>query len=162
MLKDLLRIIGTACIITGISLYFIDSNDAVTPNADVEKALRLEIATLEKTLQKTEEELANLQLITSEQPEASDDEPATDAVNDKNDEQIEEPATGLTLEISEGTSSLDVAELLTEKKIVSDVDEFNDFLTNHGYAKKIQIGIYKIDQSMSPKDIAELITTLKE
>lgn len=149
MVKDLFRIIGAACILTGISLYFsfgMPSDDKLT---DQNKALTEDMAALQEKLQKTEEELAHLQTLGVE---------ATTSDEKKSEEPTENDPVQLTIEI--GTTSKDVAEELANAGIIEDAEAFNQYLTDNQFAKNIQIGEYEIHDTMNEASIAKLITTL--
>lgn len=63
------------------------------------------------------------------------------------------------LTVTRTTSSNDVAYALANAGIIDDAEEFNDFLCNNGYDRKIQNGTYTITSDMSYEDIAKIITT---
>ncbi|WP_203361746.1 endolytic transglycosylase MltG [Bacillus sp. REN10] len=63
-----------------------------------------------------------------------------------------------TLKITPGMTSSDIGEALEKAGMIKSAEEFNTFLTNNDYAKKIQVGEYKIYSSMSMKQLAVLLT----
>lgn len=157
MLRDLLRTIGTACIIAGIALYFlVPSSDDEKDNGDSSE-YDVEIQTLQDTLKRTEEELAKLQIasLANEQP----------SKNDKNNDAEEDSSpTGnikTLLLIESGTASISISNELEQTGIIDDATAFEDFLAANDLSKKIQIGEYMLDSSMSHQDIAKVITNTK-
>lgn len=65
------------------------------------------------------------------------------------------------LTVTGSTSSNDVAYALASAGIIKDAEEFNNFLCDNGYDRKIQNGTYTITSDMSYEEIAKLITTRK-
>lgn len=82
-------------------------------------------------------------------PEATTPEPTTP------DEKVEK----CELTVTGSTSSNDVAYALANAGIIEDAEEFNDYLCDNGYDRRIQNGTYTITSDMSYEDIAKLITT---
>ena len=149
MIKDFLRIIGAACILSGIFLYFsIGAGNNDTPE-NKHKALTEEIIKLRDQLQKTEEELAHLQTL------------SLDTASPVEEAENKQPIA-FTLIIEHGTSSIDVANELKTAGMIDNADAFNTYLTSHDLAKNIQIGEYTIAAGMSTEEIAKQITTLME
>ena len=154
MLRDLLRTIGTACIIAGISLYFlVPSSDDEKDNGDSSE-YDVEIQTLQDTLKRTEEELAKLQIasLANEQPSKDDK---------NNDAEEDSSPTGnikTLLLIESGTASISISNELEQTGIIDDATAFEDFLAENDLSKKIQLGEYMLDSSMSHQDIAKVIT----
>ncbi|OZI13075.1 hypothetical protein CEW92_03270 [Bacillaceae bacterium SAS-127] len=64
-----------------------------------------------------------------------------------------------TLQITPGMASSDIGETLEKAGIIKSATEFNSFLTKNDYAKKIQVGEYKLYSSMTMKQIAIVLTT---
>lgn len=151
MIKDFFRIIGAACILSGIILYFSPGAKSDTKLAEQNKALQEEMETLQAKLQKTEKELANLQTLSADA--SSSDEEQKEEVNE---------VKQLRLTIETGTTSKNVADELKNAGIVEDAKVFNDYLTDNQFSRNIQVGIYEIDETMTEEEIAKLITTLVE
>lgn len=158
MWRDFLRILGTSCILSGSILYLTSSPSPESDPQAANTALKHEIAALETKLQKTEAELANLQTLSSEanQPDDNRQVQQSEDVNPKQDSII-----STILHIEAGTTSKDVAKELANASIIKDAEELNVYLKAHNLAKKIQIGEYKLDSSMSIETIANKITTKK-
>ncbi|MDS9471064.1 endolytic transglycosylase MltG [Sporosarcina pasteurii] len=153
-MKDILRIIGVACILSGTFLYFItNSTEQESEILAENNELKYEISALETKLQQTKAELANLQTLTSEANQSSDSQ----------QQEIDEASNDSTLvetilHIESGTSSKDVANELANASIIEDPDALNTYLKTYDLAKKIQIGEYRLDSSMSIEKISKLIT----
>ncbi|KIL75303.1 endolytic transglycosylase MltG [Bacillus badius] len=64
-----------------------------------------------------------------------------------------------TLHIKSGMSSSEAGQLLEKAGIIEDSQAFNDYLTENGYAEKLQLGEHTVHQSMSMKEIAIVLTT---
>lgn len=157
MLNDLLRTIGGACIIAGAALYFTVSTgedpELITENND----LKDEITTLQSSLERTEEELANLQSLTA------DAKKSTDELQQEEKQEVEDSQDAIiktVLVIESGTTSKDVANRLAQSAIIEDAELLNAYLTANDLSGKIQIGEYHLDSSMSIRTIAKHITTL--
>lgn len=157
LLKDFLRVIGLACIISGIGLFFITSSADEPQIITVNKELKTEISTLQSLLQKTEAELADLQTATrnAEKPAEKEAKEEPDKSEGKEDEN---QVIAFTLHIEEGMTSKDVATTLENEQIITDFEEFNMYLTDNHFSGKIQVGEYALDAEMSYEAIAKAIT----
>lgn len=67
--------------------------------------------------------------------------------------------TKCEIKVGDSTSSYDVAYALHAAGLIDNIDEFDNYLCNNGYATKIQNGTYTITSDMTFEDIAKLITT---
>ncbi|WP_066293477.1 endolytic transglycosylase MltG [Bacillus sp. FJAT-29937] len=70
----------------------------------------------------------------------------------------EEIITAYTLEIISGMVSHDIASLLEKEKIIDDAEQFETYLEENGYSKRLQLGSYELKAGMSFKQIAKIIT----
>lgn len=61
--------------------------------------------------------------------------------------------------ISPGMNSDQVAELVKEKGLISNAQEFDKYLVDNGYANRIRINTYKVPRGSDYKTIAEKIVT---
>lgn len=157
MLRDFLRTIGTACIIAGTALYFLGpSTDSAKDNGD-SGVHEVEMQTLQDTLKRTEEELAKLQMATfaTEQP------PRDDTNNDIEEDSSSPRIVKVLLLIEADTEPASIAYELEQTGIIDDATTFEDYLATHDLAKKIQIGEYMLDSSMTHNNIAKIITNTK-
>ncbi|MDQ0213877.1 cell division protein YceG involved in septum cleavage [Oikeobacillus pervagus] len=65
------------------------------------------------------------------------------------------------LVISSGTTSAEIGQKLEEAGIIHSREQFDEYLKDHHYATKIQIGEYDIQQSFTFEEIAKVITKQK-
>jgi hypothetical protein len=63
----------------------------------------------------------------------------------------------LTLSIKAGTPPQDIEEKLKEANIISEDEDFVQFVVDNGYADKIQIGEFLVNSEMSVEEIANTI-----
>ncbi|WP_067730429.1 MltG/YceG/YrrL family protein [Oceanobacillus damuensis] len=63
-----------------------------------------------------------------------------------------------TLTINPGMASSDISSLLAENNIIENASEFNNYLDEHDYSLKVQIGTYELTSDMSFYQIAEKIS----
>lgn len=143
MFKDLIRILGLSLIISGITLYFIPQNEQSRNN----ESLKADVQELQTTLKKREEEIAKLQTASEKPAEA-----------DTKEEGKQEIKT-FKLTIEDGDTSLEIATILEGHKLIKNADDFNKLLKSDGYATKIQVGSYELNNDMSMEEIATEITT---
>jgi hypothetical protein len=62
------------------------------------------------------------------------------------------------LQVIAGMSSGEIANLLAEQKIIENAGEFQQYLTNHHYETKVQLGSYDLTNKMDYEQIAKIIT----
>lgn len=75
------------------------------------------------------------------------------------EEKTEQPAfEPVLIEIHAGMTNDDVVELLGAKNLIADDGMFKQFMIEHGYDRKIQVGTYILYPEMSHEAIAETIT----
>ena len=163
MIKDMLRILGTACILAGGILYFINESERIIPSKA--RKSQSEVVELREELAKTKELLAIAQTIsTVKEPDLAKNE---EKVNDKQDFVTEtnspttDTATRTILRIESGSNSTIVSADLERMGIIEDASIFDAFLASNGLTGKIQIGEHKVDSSMDFHAIAKEITTVK-
>lgn len=161
MVKDLFRIIGSACVIAGAMLYIVPTTNQDNP--DENTLLKAEVTALESELAKTSKELANLQLAIkeAEQPaeEEQQEEKKEDSVEDSSSEQEQASMDKPILVIKPGMNSTTVADELAKAGIVEDASAFEFYLAKTELAGKIQIGEYELETSMSYEKIVDIITS---
>lgn len=160
MVKDLFRVVGAACILTGIFFYFSFQMEADSQLAEKNNALSEELTALQLKLQKTEEELAHLQTLRAKAELPGNNEDETTTVDDQSKtNEDENQVKQKTLLIEAGTTSSDVSNELENTGIIENADALNMYLKDNFLEKSIQIGEYEIDTTMSVENIAKLITT---
>lgn len=152
MLRDIMRILGAACILTGIALYFLDGASDGVDDEVGKSQLQAEIAALQEELQTTEEALAQLQQASSAANKSS-------AENEKKKTEDTEAIQETVLYIKEGANSTSVANDLVRLGLIQDAGQFDSYLAQHELSGKIQIGEYTLDKSMSMETIASTITS---
>jgi hypothetical protein len=64
----------------------------------------------------------------------------------------------LTLTIESGMTPADIEEKLKQAKIISDDEQFVQYIVDKDYADNIQIGDFLVNSAMSFEEIAKLIT----
>lgn len=97
---------------------------------------------------------------TKEQALADEIEQKADEVADRAQEVAENsvPENTVTLEVRRGDSSVSVARRAAEVGLVQSAADFDVFLCQNGYDKRISIGSYEITVGASEKEIADVIT----
>lgn len=157
MLRDVLRIIGSACIIAGAALFFTSSNGDATNDETENGQLKKEVQALQTKLTRTEEELAKIQTASSaasERPETTEDTTA-------NAESIIETIATSVITIKPGTNSTLIANSLESAGIIEDSGAFELYLEVNNLSGKIQIGQYELDSAMTLEEVAAIITKTK-
>lgn len=80
------------------------------------------------------------------------------------EEKVEEPESEkekviqYNLEITSGMYVSEIARKLVEAKIIADKNDFEQFLMDHDYNTKVQIGVFELNSSMGYEEIAKIIT----
>lgn len=67
----------------------------------------------------------------------------------------------VSLKVTKGMSSEVVAKMLAKEGVVTDSNDFNNYLKKHDYSRKINVGTYKIKMDASYEEIAKMLTTKK-
>lgn len=95
-----------------------------------------------------------------EQALAREIEQRADEVADRAQEVAENsvPEKTITLEVRRGDSSVSVARRAAEAGLVQSAADFDVFLCQNGYDKRISVGSYEIALGASEKEIADAIT----
>ena len=95
-----------------------------------------------------------------EQALAQEIEQRAEEVVDRAEEAAENSPSGrtVTLEVRTGDSSISVARRAQEAGLVQSAADFDVFLCQNGFDKRISIGSYEITVDASEKEIAEIIT----
>lgn len=82
-----------------------------------------------------------------------------DDTSDEKEKESDKDVITHTFTTDEGVVSQDIADILVDKKIIDDRQEFLNYLDDNGYSAKIQIGKFTVSSDMSFKELAEVITT---
>lgn len=167
-----------AAIILGISCLIRTSDSAVIKRA---KELGMDYAIEEESLFE-KKDIATKGAVSSEKennkelnketqtpvptPTKKNDETKKDEANpekefqkEKNKIEKELDAISKELIIREGEWSRDVSENLEKLGIISDADEFDTYLEEHGYSDEIRAGTFEIPIDADYEEIAEKITS---
>ncbi len=180
--KSFMRGFGTgvlfAAIILGISCLIRTSDSSVIKRA---KELGMEYVVEEESLFDKKEAATKGAVNSSgekkEKKEAKETEAPTQSPdkNDENNEKIKEPKEEFQekkeeiekdleeiskeLTIKEGEWSSDVSRNLEELGIISDAEDFDAYLEEHGYSNEIRAGTFDIPTDADYGEIAEKITS---
>lgn len=140
-----------------------------TEEADTEATKEADLETVEKADTETTEE------VTSEATDGADDSLAENAEDTQADESVietaedasnetmtEETATALsevTIEVKGGESSVSISRKLEAAGIVTSAVEYDKYLCDNGYDKKICVGIHIIPGNADYTEIAKILTS---
>lgn len=155
--RDLLEEEGYTVVLSSDYNQTLDENDS----------LKQEIIVMEQQIDNLKDELAqtNLPIEESngessseetEEEESMDSE--TDEENEGEDEIEEDDRIDFTLTISRGMTSIDISQILYENNIVDNAEQFNQFLEQNGYSRRIQLGENELHSNMNYTEIANVIT----
>lgn len=135
-------------------------NSAETPGDGEAMQAELPEEQNEATQESLEEQSEASPEETEEQALAREIEQKADEVADRAKEVAENsvPENTITLEVRRGDSSVSVARRAAEAGLVQSAADFDVFLCQNGYDKKISIGSYEIAVGASEKEIADTIT----
>lgn len=70
----------------------------------------------------------------------------------------QEASATVSIEIKSGESSTTVCRRLEEAGLIASAADFDAFLYQHGYDKKMKVGVHEIPAGAEPETIAELLT----
>lgn len=70
----------------------------------------------------------------------------------------QEASSTVSIEIKSGEGSTTVCRKLEEAGLIASAADFDVFLYQHGYDKKIKVGVHEIPVGAEPETIAELLT----
>lgn len=149
-------IIFATCVIA-IYYYFIAVKEPINPDKEVamlDVEFATEVLVNENFLVMTKEEFNELkekavkEVVDALEMEKEPDTPTIQVFN-------------YTLDIMPGMNTLAVAKELKENKIIEDEDAFHFYLASNDLSKRIQIGTYELNSSMTIEEIAKLITNTK-
>lgn len=110
----------------------------------------------------TNEEFTNLEAV-AEEKELVEEEKTKPNVNEeeKLEESPAEETAAFTLVIEENMSTKKIANILAGEKIIDDATEFEQFLIDHDYHTKVQIGNFELNSDMDYEEISKIITKNK-
>lgn len=95
----------------------------------------------------------------STEPIETEEIPESTAANESTeDADSTEPAETVTITVVKGDSSVSVSRDLEEAGLVESAKDFDRYLCNNGYDKRISVGTYEIPIGTSEEKIAKIIT----
>ena len=95
----------------------------------------------------------------STEPIETEEIPESTAANESTeDADGTEPAETVTITVVKGDSSVSVSRDLEEAGLVESAKDFDRYLCNNGYDKRISVGTYEIPIGTSEEKIAKIIT----
>lgn len=154
MIRDILRTLGTGCLLAGGVLYVTNSVDN-SAGTDLRQA-KQQINQLQSELDITKQELAIAQTTSS----LDQKHPIQTNDNLPNDDSSTTPSPSHhILTIEPGSNSTIVSAALEKAGLIENAEEFNAYLARNGLSGKIQIGDHEINTSMDYSAIARKITT---
>lgn len=118
-----------------------------TPNG-YELIESTELTTLQNELNTTKEQLANIQM---DLEEASKEPEESETIEEKT-------VTNTVLMIRENMTSTDISSTLEQAGVIKNRRDLDDYLIDNELSKRIQIGTYNLNSSMTLAEIADLIT----
>ncbi|WP_106497138.1 hypothetical protein [Lentibacillus sp. Marseille-P4043] len=107
---------------------------------------------------KTEEEKEDKQATEQKDNEKAEKEENKVDNDSKEEKEEKEAKKTYSLTIKSGMASSEISNLLVENDIINDAGKFSQYLEEEGYAKKVQLGKFKVSSDMSNYEIAEKIT----
>lgn len=84
-----------------------------------------------------------------------EDEPPTE------EEETEKDDTPFQLEIVSGMNTEEISSILEVANIIEDKNDFEQFLIDHDFNTKVQVGVFELNNSMGYEEIAKTITKNK-
>lgn len=103
----------------------------------------------------TEEEYENLHSDVEE--ESLKEEPIEEKTKEK-DTESSEVEIQYELEVASGMTTNEISSLLERHNIIENAQEFEQYLNEHDYATKIQLGVFELNNNMNFERIAKIIT----
>ncbi len=129
-------------------------NEPLTGN---EEDITEEVNPVEDTVEDAvEDTVANTTVDTAEENAVTEDEPESVLP-----EPLEEEETQIVskVTISPGMTSKQVASAFLSVGLISNPEEFDDFLCNNGYSSRIRVGTFTIEGKPDYSELARIITT---
>lgn len=151
-----------AAVLLGASTVFFDAKQSM----DIEEAKK----TVEKegymvVSKKDYEKLVAEQPKEEEKNKVEEQEQGEDKVSPKeeaSDEEIEKEEKSeiisYQLEIVSGMNTEEISSTLEKANIIDDEQSFEQFLIEHEYNKKVQVGTFELNNQMSYEEISKIIT----
>ena len=170
-LKYYLRGLGIGIVVTVLVMMAVLGNKQPMTDAEV-KARAKELGMIENTIIKDvankNEDVVSDEKVDEETPDVEteiEDEPVEEKTDEPAEEPIEEPADentddseSVTITVVGGDSSWSVSKRMEEAGLIESASEFDKYLCQNGYDKRIRLGNYEITKDMSYEQMAKIIT----
>ena len=166
-LKYYLRGLGIGILVTALIMGFTTRDSRPLTDAEI-KAVAAELGMVESDSLR----LADLPQEPTPTPEITPEPEATPEVTPELTEEPEtaseaatettqESGTDISVTVSAGSGSRTVCNRLEEAGVITDAAEFDKYLCDQGYSKRICVGTFEIPADASWEEIAKIITRSK-
>ena len=182
-LKYYLRGLGIGILVTALIMGFITKDNRPLTDAEIKAAaaelgmvesdsLRLADLPQDQTTEPAKEPETTTEATTesdvepAEEPEPTPEvmpEPAKEPeeASESAAETTQESGTDISVTVSAGSGSRTVCNRLEEAGVITDAAEFDKYLCDQGYSKRICVGTFEIPADASWEEIAKIITRSK-
>ena len=166
-LKYYLRGLGIGIVVTVLVMMAVLGNKQPMTDAEV-KARAKELGMIENTIIKDvankNEDVVSDEKVDEETPdveteieEETIEEPIEEPIDEPADENTDE-SEAVTITVVGGDSSWSVSERMEEAGLIESASDFDKYLCQNGYDKRIRLGNYEITKEMSYEQMAKIIT----
>jgi outer membrane biosynthesis protein TonB len=93
-----------------------------------------------------------------EREESADEEEANEPEQEQEEEQEEDTPQTVTIQIESGMASSQISRMLENEGLIEDAEAFNQYLQEHDYSLRVQLGEHELVTGMSHYEIAEELT----
>ena len=168
-LKYYLRGIGIGILVTALIMGFTTRDSRPLTDAEI-KAAAAELGMVESDslrLADLPQEPTPTPEITPEPTKEPETTPEPEATTESSGEPAKEPettqesGTDISVTVSAGSGSRTVCNRLEEVGVITDAAEFDKYLCDQGYSKRICVGTFEIPADASWEEIAKIITRSK-
>lgn len=168
-LKYYLRGLGIGILVTALIMGFTTRDSRPLTDAEI-KAAAAELGMVESDslrLADLPQEPTQTPKITPEPTKEPETTPEPEATTESNGEPAKEPettpesGTDISVTVSAGSGSRTVCNRLEEAGVITDAAEFDKYLCDQGYSKRICVGTFEIPADASWEEIAKIITRSK-
>lgn len=168
-LKYYLRGLGIGILVTALIMGFTTRDSRPLTDAEI-KAAAAELGMVESDslrLADLPQEPTPTPEITPEPTKEPETTPEPEATTESSGEPAKEPettpesGTDISVTVSAGSGSRTVCNRLEEAGVITDAAEFDKYLCDQGYSKRICVGTFEIPADASWEEIAKIITRSK-
>ncbi len=168
-LKYYLRGLGIGILVTALIMGFTTRDSRPLTDAEI-KAAAAELGMVESDslrLADLPQEPTPTPEITPEPTKEPETTPEPEATTESSGEPAKEPettqesGTDISVTVSAGSGSRTVCNRLEEVGVITDAAEFDKYLCDQGYSKRICVGTFEIPADASWEEIAKIITRSK-